>query len=250
MYQILVPVDFSEYSTVAYHYACRLAKRMGGRVDLVHVRNERGRPLPEPHVQVWDPAVAIEFVVLHSPDVAEKLLTYLEHIHYDLVVMGTHGRTGLSHLFLGSIAEKLMRHSPVPVITLHKDSPCREIGRILVPIDFSEASARALQYVAGFAAKMNAEMEVLHVIERIIVPGVSPEAVFPAIPGKPDFHRNVAERLRELCQPFLPGVGHMHVSAGLPAKKFYRPHLPIPTFWWPLMPPAWPNLVRPCGKTG
>lgn len=222
MFQIFVPVDFSEYSTAAFNYACLLAKRIGGRLDLVHVRSERGGGQPEPHVQVCDPAVAMEYVVLHGPDVAKELLTYLDHTHYDLVIMGTHGRTGLSHLFLGSIAEKMMRHSPVPVVTLHKDSTCREICRILVPVDFSEQSTRALQYAAGFAAKINAEMEILHVMERAIVPGVYPEGVFPVIPDEPEFHRKIAGRLRKFCEPFSQRIVQTHLAAGLPSEEIVK----------------------------
>lgn len=222
MRPIIVPVDFSEYSTVAFQYACILARQMGGRVDLVHVRSERGGEFPEPHVQVCDPEVTIEYVVLHGLDVATELLAYLHRSNSQLVVMGTHGRTGLSHFFLGSVAEKMIRHAPVPVITLHKDAPLRKIGRILTAVDFSEASAEALRYAADFSAKINAEMEVLHVIERVMVPVAYPEGVIPMRMDTPEIQQKIMTRLRQFCGEFAPRMVHRHLASGLPWEEIIK----------------------------
>jgi nucleotide-binding universal stress UspA family protein len=80
----------------------------------------------------------------------------------DLVVMPTHGRTGLKHVVLGSTAERVVQHSPAPVFVVRK----REGGlnKILVPVDFSGCSLDALKYAIQFAESFAAEIVVLHAV--------------------------------------------------------------------------------------
>ncbi len=75
----------------------------------------------------------------------ETIVESAENLGCDLIVMGTHGRRGLSHLLLGSVAERVVRTSAVPVLTVRSDAAINPEGirRILVPHDFSEASATA-----------------------------------------------------------------------------------------------------------
>lgn len=142
--RILVPVDFSECSTAALRYAAGIAKQFGASLDVLHV-------LELPHYVIPDVLVEVpgerkqtltEFarseaskdlhkqlselegagIEVHSRLKAgyprDEILTTAEEGHYHLVVMGTHGRTGLSHLFLGSVAEQVVRRSSVPVLTI------------------------------------------------------------------------------------------------------------------------------------
>jgi nucleotide-binding universal stress UspA family protein len=137
--KILVPTDFSEHSTLALTYAVDLAKRYDASVTLLHVY---------PVVNY----AAAEGFALYTPEQLAKLITQLttqlraseaqaresgaqqvdsameqgdayqeilEHAAgYDLIVMGTHGRTGLKHALMGSVAEKIVRTSPCPVLTV------------------------------------------------------------------------------------------------------------------------------------
>jgi nucleotide-binding universal stress UspA family protein len=141
--RILVPVDFSTHSEMAVRYATALAKQSGGSVELLHV-------LEHPVMSdVW----SSEVYVPDLPEIRERLVadaearlaTYRESIRNegvptmttvrsgqaahviveygtaagsDLVVMGTHGRTGLPHLFMGSIAERVVRTAPCPILTV------------------------------------------------------------------------------------------------------------------------------------
>jgi nucleotide-binding universal stress UspA family protein len=86
--------------------------------------------------------------------------------------MGTHGRRGLSHLLLGSVAERVVRTSTVPVLTvrLSADIELPEVPQILVPHDFSEASAAAVQRAAVWADALGAEITLLHVVEPVVYP--------------------------------------------------------------------------------
>ena len=149
---LLVPVDFSECATRALELACALAERDRAILTLVHVS-----PLPPnlpPAALVTPPgatepmridayamqgvrarldAMAIPLrrrgldartVAFAAPsgDVSEDLLRIGAELEVDAIVVGTHGRTGLSHLLLGSVAEKIIRRSTVPVITIRARS--------------------------------------------------------------------------------------------------------------------------------
>lgn len=139
--KILVPTDFSAHSALALSYAVDLAKRYGASVTLLHVY---------PVVNY----AAAEGFALYTPEQLARLMTqlsdqmkaaedqaraqgatqldtsmlqgdaYQEVIklakEYDLVVMGTHGRTGIKHALLGSVAEKVVRTSTSPVLTVRK----------------------------------------------------------------------------------------------------------------------------------
>ncbi len=72
---------------------------------------------------------------------APAILEYAKHNDIDLIVMGTHGRRGLGHLFLGSVAEEVVRLSSVPVLTVREretPKPFEKMRRLLVPLDFSQ----------------------------------------------------------------------------------------------------------------
>jgi nucleotide-binding universal stress UspA family protein len=143
--RILVPVDYSECSRHALAFASQLAVLFNASLDIIHVWDKPTyvtdavlvrRPGHEPRslielvkenaqhdmdeffatITLPDSIVAIRR--LTSGDPASYLIGELKKGEHDLVVMGTHGRTGFSHLMLGSVAEKLVQHSPVPVVTV------------------------------------------------------------------------------------------------------------------------------------
>lgn len=142
--QILVPVDYSDTSLAALRVAADLARRFGATLDIVHVwdrptyisdavlvgHGQSQRPLGELIkenaerdmreflAKVALPAGMARRERLISGDPASALLKDIEQGSADLVVVGTHGRTGLSHLLLGSVAEKIVRLSPLPVLTV------------------------------------------------------------------------------------------------------------------------------------
>lgn len=136
----LVPVDFSESSDHALDYAISLALRLQSRLTLLHVVQplivggaDMGAGLPEAYVrQVEEEArqsmqncldrvnaagLKGEGMVVHGVPWHE-IVNMATDRHNDLIVMGTHGRTGLKHIFLGSVAEKVVRLAPCPVLTV------------------------------------------------------------------------------------------------------------------------------------
>ncbi len=143
--RILVPVDYSSCSRAALKFAVQLAERFQATLDIVHAW-DRPSYVTEAVLTTKDPLSGKSLIrmiqenaehdlneFLSSTDVkpgtlpvgrlvtgdpASVLLQELKHGGYGLVVVGTHGRTGLSHVLLGSVAEKLVRLSPVPVVTV------------------------------------------------------------------------------------------------------------------------------------
>jgi nucleotide-binding universal stress UspA family protein len=133
---ILVPLDFEEASIDALTQARELAETLGFEVVLLHVYAVPatfysgiaplvGAGLSE-EIRVAAAETLARFAkehgelrsVLRCGDPTTETLAVIEEMQPEMVVMGTHGRTGLSHLLLGSVAENVVRKSPVPVLTL------------------------------------------------------------------------------------------------------------------------------------
>jgi len=140
-----VPVDFSAHSEKAVRYATTVANRFGARVNLLHVvedpfitgawSSEAFVPnMPELLGQLIDAAqeqmgalkkrlAAHGFVVETDVLKGQPAQTIVEHAQanaFDLIVMGTHGRSGLSHVFMGSIAERVVQKAPCAVLTVRE----------------------------------------------------------------------------------------------------------------------------------
>jgi nucleotide-binding universal stress UspA family protein len=134
---ILVPIDFSGYAEQALEYAIGLARKLSARLTLLHVVNMMplgvvdGTALPYSYIQELEAEVqrgmetyrqrvqdaGLEGTVLvESGTPFQCIVDTARDQHVDLIVMGTHGRTGLAHVFLGSVAEKVIRLAPCPVL--------------------------------------------------------------------------------------------------------------------------------------
>jgi universal stress protein A len=140
--RILVPYDFSDYSRAALDYAGRLAIDSDARVFILHVDELLDARIsavaavdwPGVYESSWEkrrrtvnrqlvklvphnsPVFYEHHCVMGSP--ANEILAFAERSNIDLIVMGSHGRTGLSRLTIGSVAEKVMRASKCPVLIL------------------------------------------------------------------------------------------------------------------------------------
>ena len=139
--KILVPTDYSKHSAEAIRCAADLARRYEAAITLVYVFEPVTYALPEGHVMQSPPqlqemqsafeqrlkqaaadakaagAPLVDAKVLTGP-VAAELADFAQQGQFDLIVMGTHGRTGLRHLVLGSVAEKVVRTAPCAVLTV------------------------------------------------------------------------------------------------------------------------------------
>jgi nucleotide-binding universal stress UspA family protein len=142
--RILLPTDFSSYSATATKYACELVTKFDAELHLLHTLEGHlsstptfgmGLALPQ-HVQesrvaaekalagVLDPQWAVgrkvvQAVVEGSPKV--EIVRYARTHEIDLIVLATHGRSGLAHVLIGSVAESVVRIAPCPVLTVRPE---------------------------------------------------------------------------------------------------------------------------------
>jgi nucleotide-binding universal stress UspA family protein len=190
--RILCPVDYSEPSALALRTAMMLARWYGAEVLVPHVVAlalpavpfAAATPVvltPEQRAQVdaqlrqfIDAAepdgVEVTTAVLEGPAVSE-VLRQAEDWPADLVVMGTHGRSGFDYLLMGSVTERLLRKADVPVLTVRAGvdppgtSPPAPFRRILCPVDYSPASLNALRYALSLVQESGGRLTLLHVME-------------------------------------------------------------------------------------
>jgi nucleotide-binding universal stress UspA family protein len=143
--RILVPTDFSAYSRAAVDLACELSSRLGVPLTILHAYALPAYPLPEGSILPPSAERATEIVshatVSLQSEVeraralgvdADTVIVEGEALHaiertvadrnIDLIVMGTHGRRGIAHAVLGSLAEKLVQRGPCAVLTVHEDA--------------------------------------------------------------------------------------------------------------------------------
>jgi nucleotide-binding universal stress UspA family protein len=179
--RILVPTDFSRSSDAALAHARRLAAPTGASLHVLHVadnvflRTVRADPRNYEAAALWqlqeqfpDGDAGAILVVERSEAPADEIARYARIHNIDLIVMGTHGRGRMANLLLGSVAEKVVRTAPCPVLTV-RESPVAgepEGLRILVATDFSASSDAALGYAKRLAAKVRGTIRLLHVVEQ------------------------------------------------------------------------------------
>lgn len=140
--RILIPTDFSEPASEAKEYAMAMADRLGAELHLLHVVVPPVIPFPDSTTSWTMPATGLKSEVEAakqqlSNEIAawseerrvvssvvtgfavEEIVKYAEEHEIDLIIAGTHGLTGISHLLIGSVAEKLVRVATCPVLTVH-----------------------------------------------------------------------------------------------------------------------------------
>ncbi|MBI4262788.1 MAG: universal stress protein [Acidobacteria bacterium] len=193
--RILCPIDFSEFSRRALDHALAIARWYGSAVTVLHVfpmvptaAYAPGLPvfeIPLLTSQQRDQAIAemqrfvaaeaapnpsIGLVVRDGP-AASEILSQARAMRSDLLVLGTHGRSGFERLVLGSVAEKVLRKAECPVLTVPRALPDAVpsspviFKRLLCAVDFSDSSMHALRYALSLAQEADAHLTVLHVRE-------------------------------------------------------------------------------------
>jgi nucleotide-binding universal stress UspA family protein len=251
--RILCPTDFSDCSRRALDHAVAIAKWYESTITLLHVRAvvpaaayaPAGGVLPtsltpeDPNALVaamkrlgegaGGTGVPMEYDIADGAPAAE-ILRKAEAMPADLLVMGTHGRSGFDRLVLGSIAEKVLRKAACPVLTVPSGAPDVVpapvlFKRIVCAIDFSDCSMQALSYAMSLAQEADADLTLVHVIE---VPPDVPREVHENEFGIPRSLREYValaeEDRRARLEAAVPeGVrAYCRVDSALPTGKPYR----------------------------
>jgi len=184
---ILFATDFSRASESAVPFATELASRSNAKIYALHVRPRAIKPtLPQETWKDQDMSHEMEMeverikqllrtsqgiqaeILVKEGDVWANVLNIIVEHDIDLVVIGTRGRTGISKLLLGSVAEEIFRKSPCPVLTIgpHLSTQPEQFGkitRIIFCTDFSPESLGAVPYAFYMAKQYQANLTMLHV---------------------------------------------------------------------------------------
>ena len=186
--KILVPLDFSELGSKALHSAERLAKLFNGTITPFHsylpLNEVDGGPYMfgmgstsiEDYDEIED-ALHDRLAELAKEEVDPELVTeplisignpaqsiVEEGKNFDMIVMTTHGRTGFSRFFLGSVSEKVLRTSHIPVLIVNDERELTNLDRIMVTTDFSDHSKEAFPVAKEIAQKANATLELVNIL--------------------------------------------------------------------------------------
>jgi nucleotide-binding universal stress UspA family protein len=224
--RILVATDFSPAAELAQRLALDLARGFEAELHVVHVQVLLDDPhLEEKHqleldrllesseqrrrqaleVSPSESEVSIHTHLVRGLSASEAIVETAADLKCELIVMGTHGRRGFTHLLLGSVAEHVVRTARVPVLTVRPDSivPPAGIRRILVPHDFSDHSTTAVEVAAAWARDLAAEVTLLHAVEPVVYPE------FYAVDLLPD---EMIGRLRSRSEEALEQAAQRHLE--------------------------------------
>lgn len=251
---ILCPIDFSEFSRHAIDHALAIARCHGGAITALHVIPplepligaptmvscppmvytdedlRRFKTAAQDFVQEEGDAGSIDVVAVIG-GITDQILGHAKRLPADLIVMGTHGRTGFDRLMLGSVTERMLRKAPCPVLTVPKRAPAAVpagpvlFRRLLCAVDFSPSSMQALDYAMSLAGQAGAELRLLHVVE--------PLPIFePAMVGGPGFPQHdqqassvARRRLQEVMgerRASFSGVMSEVLGLGKPYREILR----------------------------
>jgi nucleotide-binding universal stress UspA family protein len=229
---VLCPIDFSEPSRASLAYAAAIANHFGATLTIVTVDDPLLAEAAKHSQYLQTPAEATEHelrrfcaevlpasstearktdfrVVVGKP--AQEILRVAKDVGAELIVMGSHGRSGAKKLFFGSTTERVLRETTVPVLVTPDDRPravsiaemTRHIRHVLAPVDLTSASPTQVVVAADLAAALSVPLIVAHVLEPIFIP-MSVRAAMPDSSGE---RRADAEgRLAELIESSAKGA--------------------------------------------
>jgi len=243
--RILIATDFSDASRNALRYAAAIARHHGARLYIVHVVSSVGYRMVGPDAEIqaaelaardlkalWsklggaDESGRVELaLIVRRGDVCYQLEELIQKEVIDLVVVGTRGRTGVSKVMLGSVAEDIFRKVSCPVLTVGPNSawdwPQREVGAekvILFATDFGDAALKALPFAVSIANRSRSKLVVLHVDTPLLQ--TDPTPIFGQTLDRVEEQILAAsqQRLTELIQENPPIECELRVKRGLPVN--------------------------------
>ena len=233
--RILLASDFSSRSLVAAHYASVFAKLGGGCLWIAHAvaptLSPDGVPIPVVDFAEQQMSQFIESeplcdvplqTMVGSGDVCDVLSDAIEEHGIDLLVIGTHGRSGLGKIMRGSTAEVILRNAPCPVLTIgphaKQDGAADSLLRIVFATDASRIPQRALACVTNLANENNAQVLFVHVAHS--APG-APVDYPDEVELDDDTYRDALCRLKKVVpdSSVFRREPELVVESGVPAEQ-------------------------------
>lgn len=172
---ILVPMDLSEPSMLAWRQAAMLAQRFGARLQALYVQEwfytaigtGVGAPIPtaeaaEASIEELQQRLGPDADIRTVTGLTDRMIVSWAERGWDLIVMGSHGRTGFDRLVRGSVAEAVVHVSSVPVLVVHDYEP--DLKTVLAPVKPMPYGLEGLKTAARFAAAQGASLTALHVV--------------------------------------------------------------------------------------
>jgi len=242
MYEkIVVPLDGSEIAEVALPYAEELAGRLGSEITLISVSpsaEEHDQQMFQRYIQKtvesirekaerylakpFERAIEVNSAILVG-NPAEKIVDYADSGDIDLIIMATHGRSGISRWALGSVADKVMRATERPVVLVRAKNACPYVyekgilSKILVPLDGSKEGEMVIPYVEELAFKLGAEIVFFQVIALAYHVHISGDAAVQV-----PYTEKEMEPLKMSAQSYLKKMGSKVKERGIPTKYEVR----------------------------
>lgn len=235
---VLLATDFSLFSDSAVPYAAAICRRFGGTLHTAHVLSDTAVIMMTGGVDYVSMATLYDDAIAEAKDklrqvadgfegishreyvrqgqIWENLAAIVEESSIDLIILGTHGRTGLGKLLLGSVAEDILRHAPCPVLTVGPQVSTRdrfpgfrskgidvaprelEVKQIVFGTNFAQNAALVAQTAVSLADEFHARLTMVHVMEDYTQLGTQPGPIEDSV-----------RRLHELipidaCLQYLP----------------------------------------------
>ncbi len=231
--KILCPVDFTDNSVAVIDQAAELARRDNALLYLMYVMFI---PMKNPaELAQYEVKISAEPDKLRLERIARKHLAGVRHelvvqagwpaevieraaqeLDVDLIAMATHGRTGISRLFLGSVAEHVIRTSKRSVLSFGPGTAIGALTKILCPVDFAPESIAALKFAARLAREYASALDLLHVVPVPFEP-----SEVPVEPPTPEWQQDARARLAKFAAENLGAEVKCNLRArrGDPASR-------------------------------
>jgi len=238
--KVLFPTDFSEMSNHALPYALRMAKIFDAELVMLHAvtiyetdPNDPSHDFPslqgycaevrkaaEDRIQICigkagDSGVAARTAIVQGVSPHGTILDFVkEDGGIGMIVMSTHGRSGIAHALLGSVTENVIRYSPCPVLVVKNpehefvDPKTGELHlkKILFPLDFSKDSLHPIELVRSIASRHASEVILFHAIDVEIPPIYYTAGIESFLQVDSELHDNIMEQMEELAGKKLAGL--------------------------------------------
>ncbi len=242
--RILVPTDFSDTANLALRQAVILAEKYKAELLVLHARliNENSAvklPKKLAHLKLAEDRIDaeisnyiktclhqtgaenIEHEVIRGHSAYSAILSFLNEHPFDLIVIGTHGRSNLEQLLLGSVTEKVVRYAACPVLTIPRNYDLKnKIQTVTVPFDFSKQALLALKTAVEITNE-TAKIELLYIFEKEKKPAFQLQGAYSKLDILPEIRRQATQRIKELMAE-MKGASRkisITVSEGVPHKK-------------------------------